>query len=215
MAIVAADVFLWRRLKELNAIPPTPRVLEIGEANWFMDLDPATVPEFCGFFDESGDVDPFIIAKEFYCRVLNPCTMLAVDQHGTPAAIKADLNRPLPLSGLFGICINSGTLEHVFNVAQAFESIHSLTEIGGLMIHASPLSGWERHGFYLFGLNFWEDLAAANEYETLVKFTYDFHEQKIYEDCSTGIGNDMMTYIAWKKIVPHTFRVPWQGRYAK
>ena len=41
MAITAGDRSLWRKLRELDAIPVMPDVLEMGKANWYGDVPPA------------------------------------------------------------------------------------------------------------------------------------------------------------------------------
>jgi SAM-dependent methyltransferase len=85
---------------------------------------------------------------------------------------KADLNldlcQPLlrTLRGRFGTVMNGGTLEHVFDLAQAFANVHELVRSGGTIIHIAPLT-WHDHGLVNFTPRFFHLLAKANNYEWL------------------------------------------------
>jgi hypothetical protein len=69
---------------------------------------------------------------------------------GEGATIRHDLGTPVPpeYRGAFQLVVDGGTLEHVFDVAAALRNIVSLLEVGGIVVHVSPLSGWENHGFF-------------------------------------------------------------------
>jgi hypothetical protein len=59
----------------------------------------------------------------------------------------ADFN--LPVSGeKYDTVIDCGTIEHVFDIAQAFRNISSLCAVGGQIIHVSPASNFSGHGFW-------------------------------------------------------------------
>lgn len=64
-----------------------------------------------------------------------------------------DLNEPVPaaLHGQFDFIFDGGTIEHIFNVPVAFESVHSMLRVGGRFVAATPLNGWPGHGIYQFG----------------------------------------------------------------
>jgi len=68
------------------------------------------------------------------------------------ATIIADLNRPLPqdLRRRFSVVFDSGTLEHVFDIASALRSCLDLVELGGHYIASSPANNWPGHAFYQF-----------------------------------------------------------------
>lgn len=156
MAITAQDVRMWENLKARGLLPVKPRVLEIGEANWFGDVPP---PDGC-------EVDPWKAAKAFYREMLDCKELVAIDMQG-PTAIRHDLNDPLAaLSTGFGIVINTGTAEHVFDQRQIFATIHDACTDGGIMTHNAP---WQHpdHGLYNYSPCFFTDLAAANAYEIL------------------------------------------------
>jgi hypothetical protein len=60
-----------------------------------------------------------------------------------------DLNRPVPedLHGQFDIVLDPGTLEHCFNIGQAFENIVRCLKPKGTVIHANPVT-MINHGFW-------------------------------------------------------------------
>jgi hypothetical protein len=61
-----------------------------------------------------------------------------------------DLNRPLPrvLAQRYDVVIEAGTLEHVFNVAEAFRTLLALARVGGVVIMDAPANNLCGHGFY-------------------------------------------------------------------
>ncbi len=194
MAISRGDVVLWKQLKARDAIPFRPSVLEIGEANWFGDFPVAEVPGM----DASGDI--FALGKAFYRATLDYSKIVSIDFNGTPAALKYDLNHPLPSSlGLFDVVINTGTVEHVFDQRTLFESIHNRTKPGGLMVHVFPVAGCTDHGFYTYSPCLIRELDRANGYECLAV-------------CEVVCGEDKLVYIAWRKPAEsRPFANPQQG----
>jgi hypothetical protein len=91
------------------------------------------------------------------------------------ADIKFDLTKPLPPE-LVNSCmttINGGTLEHIFDIAQALRNIHDLTMSGGAIIHIVPIS-WYEHGYYNFNPLLFRALARTNQYRLAVEsFHFD------------------------------------------
>jgi SAM-dependent methyltransferase len=63
-----------------------------------------------------------------------------------------DLNHPLPegLVGKFDTVIDAGTLEHVYDIAQALKNTSMLVKPGGQIIHISPSNNFCGHGFWQF-----------------------------------------------------------------
>jgi SAM-dependent methyltransferase len=151
--------------------------------------------------------------------------MAAIDFHGTPAAMKLDLNGPIDLERQFDIVMNLGTVEHVFNVAQAMKTIHDHTRPGGLMMHGMPLSGWVDHGFYSFNATFYWDLAAANGYDIDLALYTELNPLKLVrlkdrEDVlamakDAKIGANALIYMILRRPAEaRPFQIPMQGYYA-
>jgi SAM-dependent methyltransferase len=63
-----------------------------------------------------------------------------------------DLNKPVPtdLHGQFDFIFDGGTLEHVFNVPQAFENVFNMLSVGGVFVGLNPYNGFPSHGMYQF-----------------------------------------------------------------
>lgn len=238
MALTRADVLMWEEIAPL--VPRAPRVLELGQANWYGDVMPwpADVPEGQGHHWPTADA--FAIARNFYRRHMPGGTFTSIDKHGRDGSIDWNLNVPVgasaELSGKrFDVVINTGTGEHVFGQQQFFETVHDTCtapkEIRGdipfdlkpfrvpcgLMIHAVPICGWWEHGFYCYNPTFFADLAAANDYEVVYLSQWNRNYGTVtrlasFADARPQVG-DSMLYVAYRKTKYSPFVVPMQGRY--
>ncbi len=206
MALTNGDVQFWRHLRARSILPPKPCVLEIGEANWHGDVAVEDCPEeLPGEGLAKLSLDPversFGLAKLFYKTVLDYETINAIDLNGSPngGAWRYDLNEPTAMTDDFDIVINSGTLEHVFNQHQAFKTVHDACRLGGLMVHAAPVLGWDDHCFYRYNKMFWEELAKANAYEMVAFFLCPYDWTRT------------MSYYCFQKYREGPFVCPMQG----
>lgn len=216
MAISATHYELLSNLKPL--LPKGGSLLEIGEANWYGDLDPANV-------GLSRQDDWFAIVKEFYQQLFAPTRIVSIDFNGTEAAWRCDLNAPLPPLGMFDLIINHGTAEHVFDIAQVFRSIHDACKVGGLMVHESPFTGWLDHGFYCLQPTLFYDLAAANGYDVVSVDIEEIVSKQMLPVWSrdkmtelltaNAIPNNAMLFVVLRKKAAAAFRIPLQGYYAQ
>jgi SAM-dependent methyltransferase len=214
LAISATHHTLLSRIKPL--LPQGGSLLEIGEANWYGDLDPREVglQVHESFFD---------ISKDFYRQLFAPKRMIAIDFNGSPSALRYDLNAPLPPIGMFDLVINHGTAEHVFNIAQVFLSMHEACKVGGLMVHESPFTGWLDHGFYCLQPTLFYDLAATNGYEIVSvnieeiksRFIHTVESREAMTQLLTeGLPDNAMLFVVLRKVTNKPFFVPLQGYYA-
>ena len=66
------------------------------------------------------------------------------------ATIIHDMNTPIPenLKYKYDTVIDSGTLEHIYNIPQALENVSFLCRPGGQIIHILPANNWCGHGFW-------------------------------------------------------------------
>jgi hypothetical protein len=64
-----------------------------------------------------------------------------------------DFNQPLPtsLADRFSIVHDGGTIEHVFNIPQAFKNCMEMVRIGGHFIQVNVANNYMGHGFWQFG----------------------------------------------------------------
>lgn len=215
---MAISATLYSLLSDLQP-PKGCHILELGEANWYGDLNPA------GLFPLSDPNDFFAVAKDFYKHWCEPAHMVAIDFDGTKAAQKLDLNRPIPNGPVaWDVVINHGTMEHIFNVAQFLLTMHDACADGGLMIHDSPFTGWIDHGFYNFHPTFYYDLAAKNGYEIVSMAMHEIKSRRIFklEDrehvlrlaAAGSVPNNAMLFVALRKRGNKPFRIPMQGVYS-
>jgi len=92
----------------------------------------------------------------------------SIDLNREFGSIPLDLNLPLTDSSLLGkydLVADHGTNEHVFNVVEAYRTMHRLCKPGGLMVHMQAVYGG--NGYYNFDISFFEGMASANGYRTL------------------------------------------------
>jgi SAM-dependent methyltransferase len=63
-----------------------------------------------------------------------------------------NLNKRLPneLCAQWDTVLDFGTLEHVYDVAQALQNVADAVKEGGRLIHVVPTNGFSGHGFYQF-----------------------------------------------------------------
>ncbi len=158
MAINIVQYNLMRRFRDQKLFPLGGDLLELGEANWYGDVNPnilradiakyaipAKRSELLAELDEAVKSEKpsaaWDIARVYWNIFLQPSSITAIDFHGTERALKLDLNSPLDMKRQFHIINNCGTLEHIFNIGQAFKTIHDHTLPGGFMIHQSPFVG--------------------------------------------------------------------------
>ena len=240
MAITAIEYSLIRSLRRYDRLPLGGDVLEIGEANWYGDVGLQDLRQDIGLYAAEDRRDALIqalddlvrreppalfeIAKLFWQTFLRPKSLTAIDLHGGADALKLDLNEPVDLGRRFDLVINFGTIEHVFNVARALQTVHDHTRPGGLMLHGMPLSGWVDHGFYSFNSTFYFDLARANGYGVESVLYTELDPLKIVQladreailrlSKTGGIGPNSLLYAVLRRPQQAApFRTPMQGYY--
>ncbi len=92
------------------------------------------------------------------------------DFDGRWDSVWVDLNTdPIPREyhGRFGLSMNIGTSEHVFNQYNFFLQFHNVTRVGGLMFHVVPFHNHHNHGLYQYCPTFFLSLAKYNKYDVL------------------------------------------------
>lgn len=68
------------------------------------------------------------------------------------ASVIHDMNLPIPgeLRERFSVVYDGGTIEHVFNIPQAFKNCMEMVEIGGHFAQANVANNYSGHGFWQF-----------------------------------------------------------------
>jgi hypothetical protein len=103
----------------------------------------------------SSDIDRIVASN--YCeelfKFLGASMIDSLDVNSYEAAtVVHDLNCPLPdhLHGKYTLVFDGGALEHVFNVAVAFQNVLRLATRGGRIVSLTPCNNLMGHGFYQF-----------------------------------------------------------------
>ena len=131
-----------------------------------------------GLRDHIADLSYGGDADGFLQRFLDVRELQATDHSSYEgAAIVHDLNQPLPdaLHERFDVVIDSGTLEHVFNLPVAIASCMQLVKRGGTLFLSSPANNLCGHGFYQFSPELWFRLFKDANGFTLVRLVLVTH----------------------------------------
>lgn len=139
-----------------------------------------------------------------------------------------DLNQPLThdLEEAFGLVLDSGTLEHVFDVRQALENVARAARVGGWVLHLSPAADVD-HGFYSFSPTLFYDLYEANGFTGSRCFIQLLHPEDLMAPCPTfeyrygmALGHlldpgrvPLVCFAARKTAPVHRLAIPTQGLY--
>ncbi len=185
MAITALGYRCFLSLRSQNLVPADASLLDFGVSKWDGDItltqlrhdierltnDPHKRTTLLNELQTAEKANRPLLAYELsqicFRGILGVSHYSSIDPLTPESTYKFDLNEPVPLREQFGICLNAGTAEHIFNVYQFFKTVYELTAPGGLMIHNAPFVGWPDHGFFNFQPTFYFDLAVANGYTLL------------------------------------------------
>ncbi len=239
MAITWAAREFFLALRDGGHLLLDPTVLELGQANWYGDVEAGVLIDDVFRYAKPEDIDfllnrlaepgtpqhplAFIQADAFYRAVLRYDCISQIDLNGTPAACPYDLNLSIPCSPV-DIVINSGTAEHIWNQDQFFRTAHDACKSRGLMVHFLPCWGWLDHGFVNYHPTFVADLAAANGYEILKWWLHDMRGARTEITCPEDtyrhyeqkiFTGSTMQAAAYRKTSDSPFQTPQQGYYAR
>jgi len=172
---------------------------------------------------------PRCSAKPFYA-LLGLKEYSCVDMNREHDSIPIDLSVPLDQSDLYGrfdLVTDHGTNEHVFNVAEAYRTMHRLCKKQGMLMICQTV--WGGNGYYNFDSSFFEGLAAANGYEVLFA-SYILTTREAAPDGRMGqfhlpLARELVTAFDWSRInqigicyvflktSEADFQYPYQGSY--
>lgn len=108
----------------------------------------------------------------------------------------ADLNKPLDIPANYDTVIDSGTLEHVFNVVQALKNVSQICKVGGRIIHIVPANNLLNHGFWQFSPELFFSLyCAKNGFAETKVFLSDVGNKECWYE-ATAPRNGHWDYLA-------------------
>ena len=126
-----------------------------------------------------------------------------------------DLNEPITnlYSEQFDLVIDTGTLEHCFNVGQAFKNICSTVKKDGVFITAAPVSKLN-HGYWNFGTIVHADGFTQNGFEIL-KTSYICRNEIVEPERMTWKNVPAKTSVTTiaKRTTVKNWVWPTQGKY--
>lgn len=78
----------------------------------------------------------------------------------------AELNGPVPseLIGRFGLIVDGGAMEHVFDLRQGMQNTAELLRTGGRVVHVSPVNNHVNRGFVQLSPTFYHDYYSENSF---------------------------------------------------
>ena len=145
-----------------------------------------------------------------------------------------DLNQELPdhLKNNFDFIYNGGTIEHVFDICQAFRNIHYMLKPGGVIVHECPMHNYVDHGFWQISPTAILDAYTVNQYQELLTIILSTNRQSMhqgpyerysydptqFESLSVGGHGSymMLTFSSLQKPLSSlNWKIPTQGFYNK
>lgn len=127
-----------------------------------------------------------------------------------------NLDYPCKL-GSYDFILDPGTLEHCFNIAQAFKNVHNALQVDGHVLHYSVLN-FPNHGFYCISPVLYHDLYALNKYKLMGMWVEDNGKvssmnEKYYMYPFMFNGKPPSVCILAQKKHKGPLKIPFQSKY--
>jgi len=83
-----------------------------------------------------------------------------------------DLQQPIPkkFHDRFNFVLDSGTIEHIFDIKSVMDNIVKVTKIGGYVLHLAPTQNFINHGFYQISPTFFYDYYTQNGFRIIESY---------------------------------------------
>lgn len=130
---------------------------------------------------------------------------LTLDFNGKDHCTKHDLNLPVEEKyfGTFDVVTNFGTSEHVVpSQMPCFKTMHDLCKPGGLILHAVPGEGCNRHGHWRYPLQYLRVMAEDQGY-------YVISLDSLPVSHNRGSGPHLYTVAMFRKMNADQFKIDW------
>jgi hypothetical protein len=155
-------------LEVAKRLPRKARVLTLGVPT--LNFSPSQIAGELRKLDTDAQGTDFSSAAQFF-RLLGFEEVDALDISDYEGAnIVGDLNDPQLAERVgkrYDLVYDSGTIEHIFDVIGALRTIHSLVDVGGAVVHATPANGFVDHGFWQISPDLFRAFYAGAGYELL------------------------------------------------
>lgn len=124
--------------------------------------------------------------------------------------LRLDMNEDLTdLAGRFGSVFNLGTLEHVWDVRQAYVNAARAVRLGGTFAGHGPVSGYQDHGVHVTDWRFVEAFLTLNGFRLLDSWLTDQQGNPV-GGVVRGSGNVLHWCVARRERIVERFRAPQQ-----
>ncbi len=235
MGISSAEIQLLLELRHLGMFKNYSSVLEIGSQELHI-----TKNNLSEMFLQAGlDIDlvdkiqdlenwpnhPRASSKSLY-SFLGINNYKSVDLNEELGSIPIDLNIEFNDESLFGkfdLITDFGSCEHVFNVAEAYKTIHKLLKKNGLLIITQAV--FKGNGYFHFDRSFLEGISAANNYKVIyssyVTGVPSRQNSKDYQQFRIPLNDDLVSSLkniqnlsimmVMQKTSNEEFKIPYQG----
>jgi hypothetical protein len=144
------------------------------------------IPHTSSHFTRYWPKADFVHAKVFF-EMLGIRDYLDVDKFNQDKPMfRHDMNLPIPseLCDKFSLIVDSGTMEHVFDIRQFVSNVIQMSKVGGWVVHLNPLSSnYIDHGFYSFHPCFFFDFYELNGFDNLSCYILQVNPQDLFEKC--------------------------------
>jgi hypothetical protein len=199
--------YLKGRLLSLGYQDILPSVEEIKE------LFGVTVEKTTTFGKWHGKKYPLPETEEFFSRIgVEHVCVDIVKARGTE--IVCDLNYPLEVSKVYDLVLDGGTLEHCFNVGQAFINAAEAVKVGGHIFHGNPIS-MVNHGFYMFSPTLYHDFYRQNGWKVLEMVIGDLDVMRIPTGQRVEIDSELTIMVVAQRLSEGPLKFPTQSKYLK
>lgn len=98
------------------------------------------------------------------------------------ATITGDLNDPGLANAIgrgYDLIYDCGTLEHIFDAPTALRTIDTLTNTGGIVVHATPANGFMDHGFWQVSPDLFRSFYRARGFTVLTSALFVLGRQPV------------------------------------
>lgn len=76
----------------------------------------------------------------------------------------------------FNFILDSGTLEHIFDVKQVLSNIVKMTRLNGYVLHIIPTHNFVNHGFYQYCPTLFDDFYTANGFKIVESYIVEIKQ---------------------------------------
>jgi hypothetical protein len=132
-----------------------------------------------------------------------------------------DLNEPLKKEfiGQYDLVLDTGTLEHCFNVGVAFQNMCNFVKVNGIIITASPITK-VNHGFWNFSPCVYDNFFTQNGWKVLHYQAFTNSQKGLSQITVSTNGRQVvppesLQFVIAKRLSLSTVNFPIQKKYLK